>query len=141
MNDFITLGAEKKFTSDTFSFSSIEHAVSLSKALYFERYHDKKVDMKALEDLEYSSEEEKIWDGFRYAVLLNASYYKVMQDEELKQKLLATGDEPLFYVSDDCENLFGRALMELRDEIRRLTKNIDRIDWEFTEYLKRAPWW
>ena len=140
VNDFITLEDEKKFTSDTFSFSSIEHALNLSKALYFERYHDKKVDMKALEDLEYSSEEEKIWDGFRYAVLLNASYYKVMQDEELIQKLLSTGDEPLVYVSDDSENLFGRALMELRDEIRRLTQNIDRIDWEFTEYLKHVPW-
>ncbi|MEE1133934.1 MAG: NADAR family protein [Methanobrevibacter sp.] len=140
MNDFITLGDVKKFTSDTFSFSSIEHALNLSKALYFERYHDKKVDLKALEDLEYSSEEENIWDGFGYTVLLNASYYKVMQDEELIQKLLSTGDEPLVYVSDDSENLFGRALMELRDEIRRLTQNIDRIDWEFTEYLKHVPW-
>ena len=47
------------------------------------------------------------------------------------QKMLAAPDK---------ENLFGRALMELRDEIRRLCKNADKIDWEYTEYLKCKPW-
>lgn len=46
-----------------------------------------------------------------------------MQDEHLKQRLLDTSDKSLVYISDDewggDENLFGFALMELRDEIRR----------------------
>ena len=33
------------------------------------------------------------------------------------------------------EDLFGFALMELRDEIRRLYKNNDKIDWEYSKYL------
>lgn len=135
VNEFITLTDEKDFTSDTFTFKSIEHALLLSKALYFEKSN--KNDLK---DIEYTSDEEKTWRIYEYSVLLNASYFKIMQDEELRKKLLETGDEPLIYDSDDNENLFGRALMELRDEIRRLCKNEDLIDWEYTEYLKYKPW-
>ena len=97
--------------------------------------------MDEISAVEFSQEEEENWDIFKYSVLLNASYFKVMVDEELKQKLLGTGDEPLIYVSDDEENLFGRALMELRDEIRRLCENEDKIDWEYSEYLKYKPWY
>lgn len=57
-------------------------------------------------------------------VILNACYLKIMQDEDLKAKLHQTGDEPLIYVSEDNENLFGRALMEVRGEIRRLTETL-----------------
>ena len=128
VNDFINLNDEKEFRSDTFIFKSIEHAISLSKSLYFEKYNQ-----------EHNDLDEK-WEAFNYSVLLNASYFKIMQDEDLKQKLLETGDKPLIYISDDTENLFGRALMEIRDEIKRLCKNEDLIDWEFTEYLKYKPW-
>ena len=69
--------------------------------------------------------------------------YKFMQDEHLKQGLLDTGDKSLVYITDDewggDENLFGFALMELRDEIRRLYKNEDKIDWEYTEYVIHNP--
>lgn len=62
-----------------------------------------------------------------------------MNDDNLKQILLDTGDKSLVYISDDEwggeENLFGFALMELRDEIRRLYKNNDKIDWEYSKYL------
>ena len=139
VNGFITLDDEKKFYSDTFAFKSIAHAVSLSKCLHFEKC-GRKDDLDALNAAEFTSDEEKNWDIYKYSVLLNASYFKIMQDEELKQRLLETGDEPLVYVSDDEENLFGRALMELRDEIRRICKNEDRIDWGYTEYLKCKPW-
>ncbi len=140
VNDFITLEDEKEFDSGNFSFKSIEHAEALSKALYFERYPGKDEDLDVLEEFEFSPEEEKTWDIYRYSVLLNAGYFKIMQDDELKQKLLETGDEPLIYICDDEENLFGRALMEIRDEIRRICKNEDLIDWEYTEYLKYKPW-
>lgn len=62
-----------------------------------------------------------------------------MNDDNLKQILLDTGDKSLVYISNDEwggeENLFGFALMELRDEIRRLYKNNDKIDWEYSKYL------
>ena len=103
----------------------------LSKALYFGRDS---------EDFRFSPEEEKTWEVYRYSVLLNAAYFKIMADDELTQNLLETGDEPLIYISDDEENLFGRALMEIRDEIRRICKNEDLIDWEYSEYLKYKPW-
>ncbi|WP_405268038.1 tetratricopeptide repeat protein [Methanobrevibacter sp.] len=138
VNGFITLGDEKQFQSDTFTFKSIEHAEALSKYLYFEK-HGRRDD--EISSLELSDEDERLWDVYKYSVLLNASYFKVMQDEDLKDKLLETGDKPLVYVSDDEKNLFGRALMEVRDEIRRVCRNEDLIDWEYTEYLKHKPWW
>ena len=141
VNAFITLEDEGEFSSDTFRFRSIEHAELLSKYLYFRKDGRKDADIDALRALKLTPEEEKVWDIYRYSVILNASYFKVMADDELKDKLLETGDEPLFYISDDEENLFGRALMELRDEIRRICKNEDLIDWEFTEYLKYKPWY
>ena len=137
VNDFIAFDDEGSFLCDTFHFLSIEHAEALSKHLYFEKY-DRLDDDFA--NLELTGEDERTWDIYRYSVILNASYFKVMQDEELKRLLLETGDEPLIYVSDDKENLFGRALMEVRDEIRRICKNEDLIDWEYTEYLKHKPW-
>ena len=140
VNDFITLEDEKEFHSDTFRFKSIVHAELLSKALHFKK-HDRKDKDFDLNDIEFSQEEEKTWQTYRYSVLLNASYFKIMTDEELKRKLLATGDEPLIYISDDEENLFGRALMELRDEIRRICENEDLIDWQYSEYLKYKSWW
>ena len=134
VNDFITLDDEKEFRSDTFRFKSIAHAQMLSKALYFGRDPED-------EDFKFSPMEEKTWEVYRYSVLLNAAYFKIMADDELTQKLLETGDEPLIYISDDSENLFGRALMEIRDEIRRICKNVDLIDWEYSEYLKYKRWW
>lgn len=133
VNDFITLNMEGEFQSDTFRFSSIEHAISLSRELFFE-----KCDERNIEDAK------DLWEVFKYSVCLNAAYYKIMNDECLKRRLLETGDRTLVYVADDewggSENLFGRALMELRDEIRRLCKNEDLIDWAYTEYLKYKPW-
>lgn len=127
VNGFMTPDDEGEFSSDTFTFRSISQALSVSKRLYLERYSN--------------LVSERDWDEYEYSVLLNACYFKIMQDEDLKKRILETGDEPLIYVSDDGENLFGRALMELRDEIRRICKNENLIDWEYTEYLKHRPWW
>ena len=140
VNDFIDMKDEKEFHMDAFTFKSIEHAMLLSKYLYIDKYGEKDVGIDALNGLELSQEDEDRWEIFRYSVLLNACYFKVMQDESLKKWLLETGDEALVYNSSDDENLFGRALMELRDEIRRICKNEDKIDWQYTEFLKRKPW-
>lgn len=130
VNDIITMDDEDEFHMDNFTFDSIAQAISLSKELLFDRCREK----------DLAEGMEGLWETFKYSVCLNAAYYKVMQDEDLKEKLLETGDKNLFYESDDewgsGENLFGRALMELRDEIRRLYQNAERIDWEYTQFLK-----
>ncbi len=140
VNDFITIESEGEFQNDSFRFSSIEHMVLFSKYASFEKC-DRHVTYEELkEGFELSPEELDEWEIFKYTVCLNASYYKIMQDRDLKEKLLATGDKCLIYVSDDewggDDNLFGFALMELRDEIHRLCENEDLIDWEYTRYLQ-----
>ena len=140
VNDFITIDSEGQFDHDSFTFDSIEHMVLFSKYASFGKC-DRDVTYEELkEGFELSKEELNEWEIFKYTVCLNASYYKIMQDNDLKEKLLATGDMTLIYVSDDewggDDNLFGFALMELRDEIRRLCENEDLIDWEYTRYLQ-----
>lgn len=140
VNDFITIESEGKFQNDSFMFDSIEHMVLFSKYGSFGKC-DRDVSYEELKKgFDLSQEELMEWEIFKYTVCLNATYYKIMQDKELKEKLLATGDKSLVYVSDDewggNHNLFGFALMELRDEIRRLYENEELIDWEYTEYLK-----
>ena len=142
VNDFITIeNDDLEFRNNALHFKSIEHAVLFSKVSFFnsiDPYNTTFDELKGFEDL--TEEESESWEVFKYTVLLNASYYRFMPDEKLKEKLLSTGEKPLIYVSDDewggDDNLFGFALMELRDEIRRLYKNGNLIDWEYTEYLK-----
>ena len=142
VNDFITVEQTGEFQYNAFHFKSIENAVLMSKYASFNKNVDPyKTGLDELKKgFELTDEEIIHWNRFRYTVLLNACYYKFMQDDSLKQKLLDTGDECLVYVSDDEwggeDNLLGFALMELRDEIRRLYEHADLIDWEYTEYLK-----
>ena len=140
VNDFITLEEVDVFKSDLLCFRSVEHALLLSKYSHFAKCGLEE-SFRSLENgFELSDEEEKTWDIFKYSVCLNATYFRVMEKDELKRKLLETGDRYLFYESDDEwggeENLFGRALMEVRDEIIRICRNEDLIDWQYSEYLK-----
>lgn len=142
VNNFITIEQEdKEFRYNSKGFKSIEHAILTVKYDFFDKIDYYNTSFNTLKrGFELTEKEIEHWQNFRYSVLLNAAYYKFMQDENLKEKLLQTGDKSLVYISDDewggDENLFGFALMELRDEIRRLYKNEDCIDWEYTEYLK-----
>ncbi|WP_295113917.1 NADAR domain-containing protein [uncultured Methanobrevibacter sp.] len=141
VNDFIELADEKEFRHNTFRLKSIEHAILMCEYGYY--YQDTNSDItyeELKEGFEKPEFKGKLWEKFKYTVCLNASYYLFMQDEDLKKKLLETANKSLVYMSDNewggKTNLFGFALMELRDEIRRLFKNEDLIDWEYTEYLK-----
>ena len=141
VNDFITPESDGKFGYNSFHFSSIEHGFLAAKYSLFGKCDPRETELEELrKGFDLTSDELEYWDNFRHSVCLNAAYYKFMQDEELKRWLLSTGDACLVYESDDewggDENLFGFALMELRDEIRRLYKNEALIDWEYTEYLK-----
>lgn len=122
---------------------NIMFRIILKKKLLFQ-FNDSSFDYTRLnQDFKLSYAQEELWNHYKYSACLNAAYYKFMQDETLKEKLLKTGDKSLVYISDDEwggeENLFGFALMELRDEIRRLYKNEDLIDWEYIEYIIHNP--
>ena len=144
VSGFITPDYETDFRIDAYHFHSIEHAILFSKVLSYHKGIDRfKITFEEVKNYPDLTGNNLIqWEYFKYAVCLNATYYAVMQDEDLKRKLLETGDRPLVYVSDDQwggeENLFGFALMQVRDEVRRLCANEDLIDWKYTEYLKHA---
>lgn len=100
-------------------------------------------------ECERKSMEKDVWDKAKYAVYLTALYYRIMEDESLRDKLLESGDKIILFVNSDeyfgiriedegfiGQNQIGFALMEVRDELRRLYKNSDSIDWFLTEYLK-----
>ena len=95
--------------------------------------------------------DQAVWDRFKYPIVLNGNWCKFSQNQELREFLLSTGDSVLveaspydniwgIKLSADApeaqdpflwrgENLLGFALMEVRDELRRITKNEMLCDW------------
>ena len=89
---------------------------------------------------------DEVWDKAKYSIVLNGNYYKFTQNKEMMDFLLSTGDKILVEaspmdtiwgigLSKDNEkaqniaawrgkNLLGFALMEVRDEIRKLYQNV-----------------
>ena len=107
----------------------------------FNSFYDVK---RAKESVEYD-----IWDNIKYTVYLNALYYRIMEDDYLKNRLLESEDKIILFENPDeyfgvrieeegfiCQNQIGFALMEVRDELRRIYENSDSINWFLTEYLK-----
>lgn len=94
------------------------------------------------------------WDRCKYTIVLTGNFQKFLQNPELKDFLLRTGDKILVEASprdriwgigmgkanENAENpaawrgrnLLGFALMEVRDELRRVCANEDRIDWSIS---------
>ena len=98
-----------------------------------------------------------VWLKLRYSVVLNGNYLKFAQNRDMRDILFSTGDKILVEASpldviwgighskDNAEatnpqnwrglNLLGFALMEVRDELRRVYQNYEKIDWtQFAEY-------
>lgn len=95
--------------------------------------------------------EQAIWDQFKFSIVLNGNYLKFSQNPQLKDYLLATDDSILVEASPEdaiwgialpahakeaqnpCswqgQNLLGFALMEVRDELRRVHRNAHLCDW------------
>jgi len=93
----------------------------------------------------------QIWDKTRHSIVLNGNYHKFAQNKDMRDILLGTGDKILVEASPmdtiwgiglgasnpkatdptswRGSNLLGFALMEVRDEIRRVYQNYDKIDW------------
>ena len=95
--------------------------------------------------------DQKVWDRFKYAIVLNGNWCKFSQNRDLREFLLSTGDGVLVEASpyDSIwgirlsasspeaqdpmkwrgQNLLGFALMAVRDELRRVTGNAMLCDW------------
>ena len=107
--------------------------------------------------------EQKVWDKFKYAIVLLGNWHKFSQNRELREFLLSTGDSVLVEASPyDAiwgirlsagspeaqdpmkwrgQNLLGFALMEVRDELRRVTQNEMLCDWSTKgEAIPWAEW-
>lgn len=91
--------------------------------------------------------EEAVWDEAKYPIVLNGNYLKFTQNPGLRKFLISTGESVIVETSpfdavwgihmgqeeEDIlnplkwrgENLLGFALMEVRDEIRRVWNNAD----------------
>jgi ribA/ribD-fused uncharacterized protein len=95
---------------------------------------------------------DKVWNSVKYSIVLNGNYAKFSQNHNMREILLSTGDKILAEASPldtiwgiglssdhpNAEaplnwcgtNLLGFALMEVRDELRRVYKSYDSIDWD-----------
>ena len=95
--------------------------------------------------------DQKVWDRLKYAIVLSGNWCKFSQNRDLREFLLSTGDSVLAEASpyDNIwgiglsasspemqdpqkwrgQNLLGFALMEVRDELRRVTQNEMLCDW------------
>lgn len=146
---------EYGFHYNSFKFTSIAHGLLASKILYFNNHVDIRSSYDELKDLniEFSQEEEEIWEKIQYTVFLNVLYYSAMSNESLKNKLFNTKnkvlayfpgyDDPILGVYFDGEesvgdNLIGFALMEVRYELMKLYEHVDLIDWEYTNFIEKC---
>ena len=99
--------------------------------------------------------EQEVWDNARYAIVLNGNWCKFSQNQKLKKFLLSTGNSILVEASPydaiwgiqldsnspdtqnpmkwKGQNLLGFALMEVRDELFRVTQNESLCDWNTVE--------
>lgn len=147
------------FEVDTDDYTCAEQYMMAEKARLFEdkeietqimQASDPKT-MKAL-GKKVKNFDQAIWDKAKYSIVLNGNYYKFAQNKEMRDFLLSTGDQILVEASpldtiwgigmteDDPKandpvkwkgkNLLGFALMEVRNELRRLYKNYNKINWE-----------
>lgn len=101
---------------------------------------------------------QELWDKAKYSIVLNGNYFKFSQNKEMRDFLLGTKDKMLVEaspldtiwgigLSEDNEkasnpnlwrgqNLLGFALMEVRDDLRNIYQNYNKIDWSsLSEYI------
>lgn len=98
---------------------------------------------------------QNIWDKCKYSIVLNGNYAKFIQNRELLDYLLSTDSKVLVEASPydtiwgigmqeadpqihnvwswKGENLLGFALMEVRNELRRVMQSYHLVDWERVE--------
>ncbi len=152
------------FQVNTESFCCVEQYMMSEKARLFEDQdsYQKIMLSKSQEEIktlgrQVKNFDGKIWDKAKYTIVLNGNYYKFSQQKPLRDYLLETQNKILVEVSPHdkiwgiglseednnisnpaCwkgQNLLGLALMEVRDEIRRVYQNHDLINWDKVQPL------
>jgi ribA/ribD-fused uncharacterized protein len=147
-----------EFCEDHLMYSCAEQYMMAQKAQIFEdKEIEKKImetsDPKQIRLLgrKVKNFDEDTWNQLRYSVVLNGNYYKFAQNREMRKILLATNDKILVEASPLDTiwgigysesnpnvtspqnwrglNLLGFALMEVRDELKTVYKNFDKINW------------
>ena len=151
-----------EFGSDHLDYTCTEQYMMAEKARLFEDEKVEKAimetsdpkQMKAL-GRKVKDFDAKVWDKVKYSIVLNGNYCKFSQNRMMREILIATDDKILVEASPSDTiwgigysksspeasdpqswrglNLLGFALMEVRDEIRSVFLNYDRIDW--SEFL------
>jgi ribA/ribD-fused uncharacterized protein len=147
------------FTVDIDEYSCAEQYMMAEKARLFKdkevcssimESNDPK-EMKAL-GKKVRNFDQTIWDKVKYSIVLNGNYYKFSQNEKIRNYLVSTENKILVEASPmdtiwgiglgkenekaynpntwRGKNLLGFALMEVRDEIRNVYKNYDKINWD-----------
>ncbi|EKT4550826.1 NADAR family protein [Flavobacterium psychrophilum] len=150
------------FEVDIDKYSCTEQYMMAEKARLFEDKEIEKQIMQTSDPKEMKALGKKVknfdqtvWDKVKYSIVLNGNYYKFSQNKEMRDFLISTGDKILVEASpldaiwgiglgEDNpkahnpttwrgKNLLGFALMELRDEMKILYNNYDKIDWKNLE--------
>ena len=127
---------EAEFMGDSEAANSVREAKSLERVRQIENG--------------IANVDRELWGQYQYSVMLNLNWSKFCQNCGLRNALLATGEDVLVYQASDSvwgiglapespdvrdpqrwkgHNLLGFALMEVRDELRRVFKHEDLCDW------------
>lgn len=142
---------DTRFTWNKREFKSVAQAYAYAKAVTFDKSYIpiilEQVSARRAEELgrEIPAFDEEVWSEKRYKVMYDLLKTKFTNDEWLTHELLSTEDKILVYgVEEDKiwgaglgfytnkildesnwvgENLLGKALMELRDELKGENKN------------------
>ncbi|GKX52155.1 NADAR family protein [Budvicia aquatica] len=154
------------FHVDTDTYRCAEQYMMAEKACLFDDSEIEKQIMNATDAKHMKALGQKIrhfdqalWDKAKHAIVLNANYYKFTQNRPMRDFLLSTGNKVLVEASpldtiwgiglgEDNPNainpnrwrgtnLLGFALMEVRDDLRKVYANYHKIDWsQFSAYQK-----
>lgn len=148
----------KDFKENDLFFNCMEKYMMYNKALLFDDKDIANEILnnnqpKAIKELgrKVKNFNDELWDKMKYKIVFTGNYYKFSQNTDLRNFLLSTKNKVLVEASpydkvwgikmkyDDenienpfCwkgKNLLGFALMEARDEIKRVYKNYNLIDW------------
>lgn len=148
----------KDFKENNLTFNCMEKYMMYNKALLFDDKKIAEEILnnnqpKTIKELgrKVSNFKDETWDKVKYTIILKGNYHKFSQNNDLRNFLLNTKNKVLVEASPydkvwgikmkynnenienpffwQGENLLGFALMEVRDEIKRVYKNYDIIDW------------
>lgn len=131
---------DKIIMYDTLIYDTSSHIHIGSKS------YDSAIEIVNLLETELKNISSELWDELKYSALLNAVYYKFITDINFTKEVINTKDYRIVFESENLElgveekddgqyvgkNLLGLAVMEIRDVLKEVYKNYDKIDWEIS---------